>query len=86
MPLFLITKDKEYVKITLKLFINKALYNRITKNYTSDNKEKFYNALTSSEEKQLNNLVIKEESIKARNKRVLQDFSVKAITKKEDVT
>ena len=58
----------------------------MTKNYVSDNKEEFYNVLTSFEERQLNDLVIKEEGVKARNKGVLQDFLVKAITKKEDVT
>ena len=58
----------------------------MTKNYISNNKEEFYNALTSSKERQLNNLVIKEEGVKVYNKGVLQNFLVKAITKKEDVT
>ena len=39
----------------------------MTKNYVSDNKEEFYNVLTSFEERQLNDLVIKEESVKAHN-------------------
>ena len=58
----------------------------MTKNYISNNEEEFYNVLTSFKERQLNNLVIKEESVKARNKRVLQNFLVKAITKRKDVT
>ena len=71
MSLFLTIKGKEYTKAILKLFINKALYNWITKNYISDNKEEFYNALTSFKKRQLNDFVIKEESVKARNKGVL---------------
>ena len=85
-PPFPTTGDKEHAEITLKLFMDKALYDRMTGNYVGDDKEEFYNALTSSEERQLDDLVIKEEGVKARNKGVLRDFSVEAMTKKEDVT
>ena len=85
-PPFPTTGDKEHAEVTLKPFMDKALYDQITGNYASDDEEEFHNALTSSEERQLDDLVIKEEGVKARNKGVLRDFSVEAITKREDVT
>ena len=66
--------------------MDKALYDRMTGNYAGDDEEEFHDALTSSEERQLDDLVMKEEGVKARNKGVLRDFSVEAMTKREDVT